>query len=55
MPVDELNGKLLEKKTVGGYELRKDYEELKGCVLMCVTEKRSSKEIDYLVNLIEGM
>ena len=33
----------------------KDYEELKGCVLMCVTEKRTAKEIDNLVNLMEGM
>ena len=55
MPVDELNEKLLENKTLGGYDLGKDYEELKGCVLMCVTEKRTAKEIDNLVNLMEGM
>ena len=55
MPVDELNEKLLENKILGGYDLGKDYEELKGCVLMCVTEKRTAKEIDNLVNLMEGM
>ena len=55
MPVDELNEKLLETKILGGYDLGKDYEELKGCVLMCVTEKRTAKEIDNLVNLMEGM
>lgn len=55
MPVDELNEKLLENKILGGYDLGKDYEELKGCVLMSVTEKRTAKEIDNLVNLMEGM
>ena len=55
MPVDELNEKLLENKILGGYDLGKDYEELKGCVLMCVTEKRTAKEIDNLVNLMESM
>lgn len=55
IPVDELNEKLLENKILGGYDLGKDYEELKGCVLMCVTEKRTAKEIDNLVNLMEGM
>ena len=55
MPVEELNEKLLENKILGGYDLGKDYEELKGCVLMCVTEKRTAKEIDNLVNLMEGM
>ena len=55
VPVDELNEKLLENKILGGYDLGKDYEELKGCVLMCVTEKRTAKEIDNLVNLMEGM
>lgn len=55
MSVDELNEKLLENKILGGYDLGKDYEELKGCVLMCVTEKRTAKEIDNLVNLMEGM
>ena len=53
--VDELNEKLLDKKILGGYDLGKDYEELKDCMLVCVTEKRTSQEIDNLVDLMEDM
>ncbi len=55
IPVDELNEKLLDNKILGGYNLGNDYEELENCVLMCVTEKRTVKEIDNLVNLMEGI
>lgn len=53
--VDELNEKLLDKKILGGYKLEKDYPELKDCMLICVTEKRTAKEIDNLVNVMEEM
>lgn len=55
MPVEELNEKLLDKKILGGYDLSKDYPELKDCMLVCVTEKRTAKEIDNLIDIMEGM
>lgn len=47
-PVKELNGKLLRSKIIGGYEVEKDYPELKNGWLVAVTEKRTKKEIDDL-------
>jgi glycine dehydrogenase subunit 1 len=45
-PVKELNEKLLESKIIGGYEIEKDYPELKNGYLVSVTEKRTKDEID---------
>ena len=53
--VDELNEKLLENGILGGYKLEKDYPELKDCMLVCVTEKRSAEEINKLIGIMEGM
>ncbi len=43
MPVDELNEKLLENKILGGYDLGKDYEELKRLCLNVCNRKENSK------------
>lgn len=51
----DLNEKLLDKGILGGYELGKDYEEYGNNTLFCVTEKRTKEEIDYLVNVMEGL
>ena len=56
----EVNGvenliKLLKNKILGGYDLGKDYPELSGCTMICVTEKRSADEINKLVGIMEGM
>jgi glycine dehydrogenase subunit 1 len=51
----EMNEKLLEDNILGGYELEKDYSELKNAMLLCVTEKRTKAEIDKLVNKMGGM
>lgn len=51
--VTELNAKLLEKGFLGGYDLGRDYPELKGNMLICVTEKRSKEEIDGFINALE--
>ena len=48
-PVDELNEKLLEDNIIGGYNLEKDYPELKNGYLLAVTEKRTKEEIDVFV------
>lgn len=53
--IEELNKKLLENHMLGGYDLGKDYPELSGCTMICVTEKRSEEEIDKLVRIMEGM
>lgn len=45
--VEELNEKLLEDKIVGGYDVQKQYPELKNGYLVAVTEKRTKNEIDY--------
>ncbi|MDO4720106.1 MAG: aminomethyl-transferring glycine dehydrogenase subunit GcvPA [Peptostreptococcaceae bacterium] len=51
--ISELNAKLLEKGFLGGYDLGRDYPELKGNMLICVTEKRSKEEIDGFINALE--
>ena len=53
--VEQLNDKLLKNKILGGYDLGKDYPELSGCTMICVTEKRSADEINKLVGIMEGM
>ncbi|HWR41981.1 aminomethyl-transferring glycine dehydrogenase subunit GcvPA [Sporomusa sp.] len=54
-PVGEVNKKLLADKIIGGLDLGQYYPELKGCMLMAVTEKRSREEIDRLSARLEAM
>lgn len=49
VPVKELNDRLLESKIIGGYDIGKNYPELKNGWLVAVTEKRTKEEIDKLV------
>ncbi len=51
--VKEINKKLLENKIFGGYELEKNYSELKDCMLVCVTEIHTKADIDKFVNAIQ--
>ena len=53
--IDVLNKRLLENNILGGYDLDKDYPELSGCTMICVTEKRNAEEIDKLIRVMEGM
>ncbi|WP_423799076.1 aminomethyl-transferring glycine dehydrogenase subunit GcvPA [Neobacillus sp. SAB-20_R2A] len=48
-PVKEVNQQLLQKGIIGGYDLGRDYPELAGHMLICVTEQRTKEEIDTLV------
>lgn len=48
-PVKEINQKLLEKNIIGGYDLGRDYPEMAGHMLVCVTEQRTKEEIDTFV------
>jgi len=49
VPIEKLNGKLLEDKIIGGYDLGASYPELAGTWLVAVTEKRTGEEIDMFV------
>jgi len=51
-PLDQLNQELLKEGIIGGYNLEKDYPELKGCWLVAITEKRSREEIDRLARKV---
>ena len=48
-PVKEINRQLLQKGLIGGYDLGRNYPELAGHMLVCVTELRTKEEIDTLV------
>jgi glycine dehydrogenase subunit 1 len=52
-PVAELNEHLLEHEIIGGYDLGRDYPELKDHMLVAVTEMNTKDEIDDLVAVLE--
>ncbi|MCL5038600.1 MAG: aminomethyl-transferring glycine dehydrogenase subunit GcvPA [Firmicutes bacterium] len=52
---DEVNRELLKHRIIGGYDLGRDYPELKNHLLLAFTEKRSKEEIDYFVARLEGL
>lgn len=49
----EINRKLLKHNIVGGYDLGRSYPELKGGMLLAVTELRTKEEIDALAERLE--
>jgi len=55
IPVSEVNVRLAEKGMIGGLDLGRYYSELVGCMLICVTEKRTREEIDTLIAGLEAM
>ncbi|MFZ3577893.1 aminomethyl-transferring glycine dehydrogenase subunit GcvPA [Virgibacillus sp. DJP39] len=48
-PVSTVNEKLFQKGIIGGYDLERAYPELKGHMLIAITEIRSKAEIDTFV------
>jgi glycine dehydrogenase subunit 1 len=52
LDVDEVNADLLEHGILGGYNLQKDYPELKNRMLIAVTEMNSRENIDYLCDVL---
>jgi glycine dehydrogenase subunit 1 len=54
VPAAKLNGLLLEKGIIGGFDLGADYPELAGCMLLCCTEMNTKAEIDALVEALAG-
>ncbi|MEK3991158.1 aminomethyl-transferring glycine dehydrogenase subunit GcvPA [Robertmurraya sp. FSL R5-0851] len=49
-PVKEVNQQLLKEGIIGGYDLGRDYPELKNHMLVAVTELRTKEEIDLFVD-----
>lgn len=55
-PVEEINQYLLDEYgIVGGYDLSRDYPQLKDAMLVCVTEMNTREEIDELVEALTAM
>ncbi len=54
-PVAAVNAALRREKIIGGLDLGRYYPELAGCMLLCVTEKRTKAEIDRLVRTMEAV
>ncbi|MDB5056481.1 MAG: gcvPA [Bacilli bacterium] len=50
-----INSKLLQQGFIGGYDLGLDYPELKGHMLVAVTEQRTRDEIDQLISVLEAI
>jgi glycine dehydrogenase subunit 1 len=50
---DKVAAYLKEKGIIGGYSLAKDYPELAGCLLICVTESHSKEDIDRFAGHLE--
>jgi len=48
-PVNMLNDKLLESRIIGGYDIEKNYPELKDGWMVAVTEKRTREDIDSFI------
>ena len=48
----KVNKKLKKQEIIGGYELHKDYPELKNALLFCATEMVSKEDIDKVVDII---
>jgi glycine dehydrogenase subunit 1 len=53
LPVSEINRYLLTKNIIGGLNLERFYPDLGNCMLLCVTEKRTAKEIRRLVEVLK--
>jgi glycine dehydrogenase subunit 1 len=49
---EELNGRLLEEKVIGGLSLKKWYPELKNASLWCATELTTRQQIDHAAALL---
>jgi glycine dehydrogenase subunit 1 len=49
---DEVNKGLLERRIFGGKSLSREFEELAGCALYCVTEVHTKQDIDRLADAL---
>jgi len=49
----KVNKKLKKEGIIGGYELQKDYPELKDTLLFCATEMISKEDMDKVVSILK--
>jgi len=54
-PPKEINKILLENEIIGGLDLGRFYPELNNSLLFCTTERRTKKEIDELIVILEDV
>ena len=52
VPVTQLQHELVQAGIIGGYDLGRDYPEMRNCLLFCVTETRTKDDIDTLINTL---
>jgi glycine dehydrogenase subunit 1 len=52
-PVGDILKEGAKRGIAGGYDISRDYPELKNCLLVAVTEKRTRDEIEQLVELLK--
>jgi len=52
VPVAQLQHQLVQAGIIGGYDLGRDYPEMRNCLLFCVTETRTKDDIDTLINTL---
>jgi glycine dehydrogenase subunit 1 len=53
--VQEINRALLDEKIFGGYDLSRDFPDMAGQALFCVTEIHTQGDIDALVKAVDGI
>lgn len=54
-PIDEVNGQLLQKEIIGGYDLGRSYIEYQNHMLVAITEMKSKHDIDRFVEELEAI
>ncbi|MAX17656.1 MAG: aminomethyl-transferring glycine dehydrogenase [Nitrospina sp.] len=54
-PVEEVLNYLKKEGIIGGYALESYYPDLKNCMLICVTELNSRKEMDILIEKLQAL
>jgi len=52
-PLSEVNHSLLQKKIIGGLDLKEFFPELNNCALYCITEAHKKEDIDRLVESLK--
>jgi glycine dehydrogenase subunit 1 len=48
-------GKLIEKGFAAGFPLSRYYPDMKNCILVCVTEKRTKQQIGMFAEALESV
>lgn len=51
-PASDVLAKLAEKNILGGFDLSKDYPEMKNCILVCATELRIAEDIEMFASAL---